>query len=70
MCKVTRILVIALAPLIVTACGQKGDLAYGPPPGGTRSSLGQSLVPTLPAAAASAPASTPYGTPPLPLPGR
>jgi hypothetical protein len=70
MCKVTRILVMAFAPLLVTACGQKGDLVYGVAPGGTRASLGQSLVPTLPSTAASAPVSSPHSTPPLPLPER
>ncbi len=69
MSKVTRILVTALGALLVAACGQKGDLAYSAPPGGSRASLGQSLVPTPPASAAPAPAGPLNSTPPLPLPG-
>ncbi|MFT3717816.1 lipoprotein [Pseudorhodoferax sp.] len=62
--------------LLAAACGQKGDLYFSQDPAAAnRASLVQSLRPSMPASAASAPAAAQPlpalepATPPLPLPG-
>lgn len=77
MSSVIRILVTASCALALSACGQKGNLYYAKEPAAaSRASLGQTLMPGRPAAAASAPAATAPempavmpASPPLPLPG-